>query len=523
MSKTSLSPLKIFAGAGATLLILLVSLVLSFQHFNKLAEANRWNMHTYEVLLETSHVLRGLVNMQTGARGFLQTREERFLDPYKNGRREYLEHFNKAVTLTRDNAEQQARLKTLDAQYRVWLTKHIDPLIAMRRATPNTSVALREAVGGVEERRVRFAQMRDTVGAIEKAEGDLLRQRIARGVYEQNLTKTILLLNGAFAIALALGLSTLLAAGAGRLEASNKKLTEEIMQRERAQREAEVLSEHNEMILQAAREGIAGLNQAGRTTFFNPAAEALTGYSASEIIGKPLHDMLHYKKADGSPYPAAECPIMSTLRDRKVHHTASETYWHKDGRALLVESTSAPLVMCDEEEDYSDEGKQVGAVVVFRDISERRKTETSLRELASIVQGSDDAIIAFKLNGAISRWNRAATKLYGYSEWEMVGQYIDQLIPPGAQEELTELLEKIRSHQPVERYETTRLRKDGSTVHVVVSLSPMLDDNGEVLGASSISREVFRDRIKRFVEAESVSDGQNTDRNNDNSPSGTFS
>lgn len=307
----------------------------------------------------------------------------------------------------------------------------------------------------------------------------------------------------------------MLAAGARRLEASNTSLVEQIAQRERAEREAEILSDHNEMILQAARDGISGVNAAGRTTFFNPAAEDITGYMASEVIGKMQHDLLHHKRADGSPYPVSECPIMATLRDGKVHSSSNETFWRRDGRPVAIEFTSAPLSMHNDFTGaYDEDGKQVGAVIIFRDISERKKTETALRELASIVQGSDDAIIAFRLDGSISRWNRAATKIYGYSEAEMVGQHMDKLIPLDAQDELPGLLAKLKSHQPVERYETTRLRKDGTAVQVVLSLSPMLDDAGEIIGASSISREVFRDRLRKSLETKSGPSAQDEDNAN---------
>jgi PAS domain S-box-containing protein len=343
--------------------------------------------------------------------------------------------------------------------------------------------------------------MRKTVDSIEKTEQELLRQRQRRENQLQALTHTSLLLNAAFAVALATGLSLLLASGARKLQSANHELTEQMARRERLEREAEILNEHNEMILQAARDGIAGINQSGRTTFFNPAAEAITGYSAAEAIGKFQHDLLHFKRADGTPYPVEECPIMATLRSDKSPRSGDEVFWRKDGTPVPIEFTSAPLVMRASEEDFQTEdgieGRHVGAVIIFRDVTERRKSEQAMQELASIVQYSDDAIIGLNLKGVITRWNRAATKLYGYNEFEMVGQYMDKLIPSDMTDELPDLLEKLRRHQPVDRYETVRARKDGSRVQVVLSLSPILNQAGEVTGASTISREVFRNRVRQ--------------------------
>lgn len=467
--------------------MLIVTLVLSFRRFNDLNNANYWNIHTFQVLLETSNLMRGLVNIQSGSRGFVQTGDEGFLEPYKIGRKEVEEHYSQVLQLTKDNPTQQKRLQLLKRQYDIWMHGHIEPLIKMRRATPDTTKAVQRAGLGIRKRKAIMDAMRQSVATIEETERALLAQRTSRAQTQLDLTKLALIYNGAFVTALSIALSILLASGIRKMELLNRRLKEQMERSKKAEREAEVFHNHNKLLLEAARDGIAGVNSAGRTTFFNPAAEGITGYKEEEVIGKLHHDLLHSKFANGSPYPVSECPITATLRDGKVHHATDEVFWHKNGHAVPVEFTSSPLIISQEEED----SKRVGAVIVFRDITQRKKSESALQELASIVTYANDAIIGFKLDGTIISWNRAATSLYGFAEHEMLGQFIDRLLPLDRRDEIPALLERLRRNEPVERYETIRMRKDGKTIPVVLSLAPIKDINGHITGASSISRETW--------------------------------
>ena len=131
------------------------------------------------------------------------------------------------------------------------------------------------------------------------------------------------------------------------------------------------IEQENRLILQAAGEGIYGVDASGATTFVNPAAARMLGYSADELVGKNMHEVLHHKHADGTPYPASKCPIYAAFRDGAVHQVESEVFWRKDGSPFPVEYTSTPIRKGDE---------LIGAVVVFRDISERLETDRKLRQ-----------------------------------------------------------------------------------------------------------------------------------------------
>lgn len=124
------------------------------------------------------------------------------------------------------------------------------------------------------------------------------------------------------------------------------------------------------LILAAAGEGIYGVSAQGCTTFLNPAAEQMLGYRAQELIGKDMHEIIHHHHSDGSLYLTNECPIYNAFKEGKINSVDNEVFWRKDGTAIPVEYTSTPIV---------DSGDVIGAVIVFRDMSERRNNEQTLR------------------------------------------------------------------------------------------------------------------------------------------------
>lgn len=122
----------------------------------------------------------------------------------------------------------------------------------------------------------------------------------------------------------------------------------------------------HELILNAAGEGVYGVNSQGNTIFVNEAATQILGWRSADVIGKPLHDIHHHSYPDGSPYPSSACPIYAAIKDGKVHRGDDEVFWHTDGTAVPVEYISTPI---------REDGKLRGAVVIFRDITERKKNE----------------------------------------------------------------------------------------------------------------------------------------------------
>ena len=145
------------------------------------------------------------------------------------------------------------------------------------------------------------------------------------------------------------------------------------IRRKQAEKSLERLNHQNELILNAAGEGIFGLDIHGKHTFVNPAAAQMLGYAVNELIGRHSHTLWHYKKSDGSPYPIEECPIYAAYKDGKVHHRDDEVFWRKDSTCFPVTYTSTPII---------EDGKIVGAVVTFRDITETKQAEEKLKKLS---------------------------------------------------------------------------------------------------------------------------------------------
>ena len=159
----------------------------------------------------------------------------------------------------------------------------------------------------------------------------------------------------------------------------------DITERQQAEETVEGLRRQNELILNSAGEGIFQLNLSGEVTFVNPAAANLTGYQAGELYQRNIHDLIHYKKADGSPYPLEECPIQRTLMDGESRRVTADVFWTKAGEPLPVEYVTTPI---------KENGRLVGVVGVFRDITERKRWEEELRkaneQLKNLVVSGDE-------------------------------------------------------------------------------------------------------------------------------------
>jgi len=137
-------------------------------------------------------------------------------------------------------------------------------------------------------------------------------------------------------------------------------------------KELKAVYNQNRLILESAGEGIYGLDEKGKTTFINPAVEKMTGFSAKEVIGKCQHKLMHHSREDGSPYPREECPIYAAFRKGKTFHASEEVFWRKDGTSFSVEYVSTPIW---------ENMKIKGAVVIFKDITERKQAEKEIQSL----------------------------------------------------------------------------------------------------------------------------------------------
>ncbi len=137
------------------------------------------------------------------------------------------------------------------------------------------------------------------------------------------------------------------------------------------------IERENHLILEAVGEGIYGVDAEGRATFINSAAERMLGWSRDDLLGRAMHGVIHHSHCDGRPHHRESCPIYRAFRDGAVHRVNDDFFWCRDGTGFPVEYTSTPIL---------DNGQLVGAVVVFRDISERRRTEDNLKQALEEVE-----------------------------------------------------------------------------------------------------------------------------------------
>jgi len=144
----------------------------------------------------------------------------------------------------------------------------------------------------------------------------------------------------------------------------------------------------------------------------------------------------------------------------------------------------------------------IGVQIISQDITARKQAEQEAHQLAAIVQSSDDAIIGKTLDGRVISWNQGAEKVYGYTEQEMIGQPISKLVMPGHEDEVPQILDRIKRGEHIEHYETLRRRKDGQFVHVSLAVSPIRAPDGQVVAASTIGRDITeRKRLEELLRA----------------------
>ncbi len=253
-----------------------------------------------------------------------------------------------------------------------------------------------------------------------------------------------------------------------------------------ARKEAELALRRSEqnvrVLLDSIAEALLACDRDGNCTASNSAALQLLGYSCvEELLGKNLHAMIHHSAPGGEALPRDRCPLFHAIRQAKAFHSDELVYWRKDGSSFPVECWAHP---------YSFDRTFSGSVLTFIDISERKKNQEFMRYLGAIITSSNDGIFGKTPDGIVTSWNPAAETIYGYSADEILGRNVAVVVPPDHLAELQTILERIRRGEAVQHLETQRIRKDGQRIDVSLSISPLRDENGMVVGASTISRDI---------------------------------
>lgn len=214
----------------------------------------------------------------------------------------------------------------------------------------------------------------------------------------------------------------------------------------------------------------------GVITSWNTAAERMFGYSPEEIIGQSVLKIIPEELQKDEPATLSRVAV-----GERIEHFQT-TRLHKNGSRVEVSLSVSPI--------RNHEGDVVGAAKIARDITQQRLDERSTRQLAAIVDSSDDAIVSKDLNGVITSWNRAAERIFGYSAHEIIGRNVLTIIPPELYSDETMILGKIRAGDRIEHFETIRLHKNGARIPISLSISPIRDSQGKIVGAAKIARDI---------------------------------
>ncbi len=245
---------------------------------------------------------------------------------------------------------------------------------------------------------------------------------------------------------------------------------------DRARREAQRRSYNLSSIVASSDDAMLSLDLSATIISWNRGAEDLFGYCAAEIIGRPVASIIPSELHEEANR------FLSEVRGGHLVAREHTLRRHKDGSLVHVSLIVSPV--------RDIEGQVIGSAAIAHDISERLQAQGERERLAAIVDSSDDAIIGKDLNGTINAWNRGAEKIFGYSAEEATGKSMQMLFPPDIVKEESEILSRIRSGESVEHFETVRVRKDGTKIDVSVTISPIRDGNGTIVGASKIARDI---------------------------------
>src|SRR5262245_43850795 len=255
---------------------------------------------------------------------------------------------------------------------------------------------------------------------------------------------------------------------------------------------------HLAAIVDSSDDAIISKDLTGRIKSFNAAAERMFGYKADEIVGQSILVLI---PTDRHP---EEYEILARLRrGERIEHF--ETIRRaKNGRLIDVSLTVSPV--------RDESGTVIGASKIARDMTDRKRALVTSAELAAIVESSDDAILSKDLQGTIRSFNKAAERMFGYQAAEVVGKSVLTIVPPELHDEERRILERIRDGRRIEHYDTVRLTKDGGRLDISLTVSPMREPSGVVIGASTIARDVS-ERKREAIERERLLQNERAARN----------
>ena len=253
----------------------------------------------------------------------------------------------------------------------------------------------------------------------------------------------------------------------------------DISKRKKVEEALKVSNFYNRSLIEASLDPLVTIGHDGKIADVNTSTEFITGYSRDELIGTDFTNYFTEPEKAKKGYEKA-------FKEGFISDYVLEIR-HKNGKITPVLYNASV---------FKDEsGEVIGIFASARDITELKKAEEKIQTLANAVESSDDAILTLSLDGIITSWNRGAEKIYGYLAKEILGKSVSILELDNLRGEIRNFSEKIKSGENTQKYETSRLKKDGKIINVSVTLSPILNASGELVAFSAIARDITEKKI----------------------------
>ncbi len=279
-----------------------------------------------------------------------------------------------------------------------------------------------------------------------------------------------------------------------QLQAAVTRLEAEVGRRRSAEEHLADEQQNLALALESIGAGFIATDRRGRVTRMNATAERVTGWPQAEALGRIAWEV--FEREGRSDELRARNPVDVLLDTGLTIETAQHyTAVSRHGTRTPVEVKAAPI--------RSGDGSVRGLAMLFRDMTQLNRAEHQQRQLAAIVESSEDAIISKTLDGRITSWNRAAQALFGYTPDEAIGQRVQMLIPPERQSEEMRILEDLALGRTVPTFNTVRQARDGTRLDVSITVSPIRDEAGRIVGASKIARDIRAQRRAEIALRES--------------------
>ncbi|MEZ6108008.1 MAG: PAS domain S-box protein [Pirellulaceae bacterium] len=462
-------------GAAGVVSLLLLGIVLTLQSTVRLNEGNQAVAAHQQVMERLDAVRRSFHQAETTQRDFLIvggiTVPAEIGSNFATGRAE-LELVQSQVF---PDVQQLKRVELIDSS-----AQQLEDLLrytADVRAREGFEAARSVIESDVSQQ--LMATIDDTIQSMESEERAQLSKRLRTTASTFRWTMIVGILSGIVAIGGQMSFVWLL----------RRHLTNQALQTRQIAAQREQLR----VTLESIGDALITTDQSLRVTGLNSVAERLTGWTQTEVLGKHLSEVFRIVRQDSGE--SLVDPAQQSMETERVVHSADATKLvTRQMNEIPIDSNAAPI--------RSDNGTITGCILVFRDISARRALEQEIAErladarlLAAIVESSRDPIVSKSIDGVIRSWNRAAERLFGYSADEVIGRHIAFLIPPDRMHEEAEIIRRLSSGERIEELETVRRRADGTLVEVSLTVSPLIDRNGQVIGASKTVRDITERKL----------------------------